>query len=196
MITLIWRLNWLWFSFYPLFTIRQLTVVVQRLKSCQYQRDQAEARLSELQKQTSSLPRVFPWPGLGERRQAVEQARTLLDQTTALAPVLSDVRTQVNTSQEFNYVIKNKWDKRRQVIKSDGTWRCVFLLKAAELFEITQDRIWSDPSWAAEDESIPALLKELTVSSTFNIGLFFGFIPEITVTDNIIVTLRWFYATI
>lgn len=67
--------------------------------SCQCQRGQAEARLSDLQKQISSLPRVFPWPGLGERRQTVEQARTLLDQTTALAPVLSEIRTQVKTSQ-------------------------------------------------------------------------------------------------
>lgn len=82
--------------------IRQLKGVVERLVSCQYDRGQAEARLSELQKQTSELPRVFPWPGLGERRQAVEQARSLLDQTTALAPVLSDIRTQVKTSQGFN----------------------------------------------------------------------------------------------
>lgn len=71
--------------------------------SCQCQRGEADARLCELQKQTSSLPRVFPWPGLGERRQAVEQAQTLLDQSTALAPVLSDVRTQVKTSQESDF---------------------------------------------------------------------------------------------
>ncbi|KAK5917061.1 hypothetical protein CgunFtcFv8_011982 [Champsocephalus gunnari] len=75
-------------------TQRQLKGVVERLGSCQYQRGQAEARLSECQKQTSGLPRVFPWPGLGERRQAVEQARTLLEQSTALAPVLSNLRTQ------------------------------------------------------------------------------------------------------
>lgn len=74
--------------------------VLERLTSCQNQRDQAEARLAELQKQTSGLPRIFPWPGLGERRQVVEQAQTLLDQTTALAPVLSDIREQVNTTQE------------------------------------------------------------------------------------------------
>lgn len=42
---------------------------------------------------------------------------------------------------------------------------CTVLLKAAELFEITQDPGWSDPSWAAKEDSIPALLKELTVSS-------------------------------
>ncbi|KAM3595037.1 uncharacterized protein V6R79_017444 [Siganus canaliculatus] len=108
-------------------TQRQLQTVVERLVSCEDQRGQTESRLSDLQKQTSILPRVFPWPGLGERRQAVEQARTLLDQTTALAPVLSDVRSQ-----------------------------------ATELFEITQDQVWSGPSWAAKEESIPTLLKELT----------------------------------
>lgn len=37
-------------------------------------------------------------------------------------------------------------------------------LKAAELVEITQDQSWSDPTWTAKEESIPALLKELTVS--------------------------------
>ncbi|KAL3969167.1 solute carrier family 6 (neurotransmitter transporter) member 19 [Sarotherodon galilaeus] len=108
-------------------TQSKLQSVVERLVSCQYQRDQAAARLAELQKQTSNLPRVFPWPGLGERRQAVEQARALVDQITALAPVLSNVRTQ-----------------------------------AAELVEITQDQSWSDPTWTAKEESIPALLKELT----------------------------------
>nr|XP_020467229.1 uncharacterized protein LOC109966618 [Monopterus albus] len=108
-------------------TQRQLKGIVERLVSCQHERGQAEAQLFELQKQTSSLPRVFPWPGLGERRQAVEQARSLLDQSTALAPVLTDLQVQ-----------------------------------AAELFEITQDPGWSEPSWAAKEESIPALLKELT----------------------------------
>ncbi|CAI5697152.1 unnamed protein product [Oreochromis niloticus] len=108
-------------------TQSKLQSVVERLVSCQYQRDQAVARLAELQKQTSNLPRVFPWPGLGERRQAVEEARALVDQITALAPVLSNIRTQ-----------------------------------AAELVEITQDQSWSDPTWTAKEESIPALLKELT----------------------------------
>ncbi|KAK7884443.1 hypothetical protein WMY93_027566 [Mugilogobius chulae] len=53
---------------------------------CQFQRSQLESRLSELKTQTSSLPRVFPWPGLGERRQTADQTRTMIDQTTALAP--------------------------------------------------------------------------------------------------------------
>ncbi|XP_075344165.1 uncharacterized protein LOC142402517 [Odontesthes bonariensis] len=75
-------------------TQRQLQGVVERLESCQYKQDQAEARLAELQKQTYNLPRVFPWPGLGERRQVVEQARALLDQSSSLAPVLSDVCAQ------------------------------------------------------------------------------------------------------
>lgn len=38
-------------------------------------------------------------------------------------------------------------------------------LKAAELVEVTQDQSWSDPTWTAKEESVPALLKELTVSS-------------------------------
>lgn len=73
--------------------------VLERLDSSQRQKDQAEAQLSEVQKQTSGLPHAFPWPGLGERRQAAEQVRTLLDQTTALAPALANVRTLVGASQ-------------------------------------------------------------------------------------------------
>lgn len=65
------------------------------MQSFQDRRFQAEARLTQLKEQVSTLPRLFPWPGLGERRQALEQARLLQDQTAALAPVLSDVRTQV-----------------------------------------------------------------------------------------------------
>lgn len=86
---------------------------MERLVSCQHQRDQAAARLAELQKQTSNLPRVFPWPGLGERRQAVEQARALVDQITALAPVLTNVRTQVITLHEILakvVSVNNFWD--------------------------------------------------------------------------------------
>ncbi|XP_068608266.1 nesprin-2-like [Brachionichthys hirsutus] len=75
-------------------TQRRLKAVAERLLSCQQHRDQAAARLSELQNLASRLPRVFPWPGLGERRQVLEQARTLLDQSTALALVLPDVRMQ------------------------------------------------------------------------------------------------------
>lgn len=74
---------------------RQLTAVSELVQSFQDQRLQAEARLSQLKEQVSSLPRLFPWPGLGERRQALEQARLLQDQTAAMAPVLSHVRTQV-----------------------------------------------------------------------------------------------------
>lgn len=128
------------------------------MDSCQHQRDQADAQLSELQKQTFSLPHVFPWPGLGERRQAVEQVQTLLDQTTALAPVLSNVRTQVSNSKQLlsGYSLN-------EYITNINLWCFV---KTAELFEITQDENWSDPSWAAKEDSIPALLKELTVSLT------------------------------
>ena len=89
--------------------IRQLQGVVEHLVSCQNKQDQTEARLAELQKQTSNLPCVFPWPGLGERRQTVEQVQALMDQTTALAPLLADVRTQVKTGQtpqlHFTYTL-------------------------------------------------------------------------------------------
>ncbi|MEQ2307488.1 hypothetical protein AMECASPLE_018713 [Ameca splendens] len=108
-------------------TQRQLHGVMERLLSCEYKQDKAEARLAEIQKQTSNLPQIFPWPGLGERRQAVEQARTLLDQSTTLAPLLSDVRSQ-----------------------------------REELYEITQDQSWTNPSWKARDDAIPALLTQLT----------------------------------
>ncbi|KAF7642034.1 hypothetical protein LDENG_00265980, partial [Lucifuga dentata] len=106
---------------------RELSGVMECLLECRCQRDQAAARLAELQKQTADLPRLFSWPGLGERRQAVEQTRTLLDQSAALAPVLSNLCAQ-----------------------------------AAELFQITQEPSWSEPSWASMEESIPVLLKELT----------------------------------
>lgn len=49
--------------------------------------------------------------------------------------------------------------------------------KTAELFEITQDQNCTDPSWAKKEESIPALLRELTVSSRsnhFNMGFNFN----------------------
>lgn len=39
-------------------------------------------------------------------------------------------------------------------------------VQAAELYEITQDESWSDQSCTTKDDCIPALLKELTVSST------------------------------
>lgn len=82
----------------PVFASRELTTILERLDSSQRQRDQAEAQLSEVQNQTSSLPRAFPWPGLGERRQAVEQVRSLQEQTAALAPALANVRTLVGGS--------------------------------------------------------------------------------------------------
>ena len=66
----------------------------------------ADARLAELGKQSSSLPRVFPWPGLGERRQAQEQAQTLLDQITALPPVLAELRTEVKLKVNEENLVK------------------------------------------------------------------------------------------
>lgn len=82
---------------------RQLTAVSELLQSCQARRVQAERHLSELKNQASSLPRLFPWPGLGERRQALEEARVLQDKTAAMAPVLSDVRKQVKPPKELRF---------------------------------------------------------------------------------------------
>lgn len=44
------------------------------------------------------------------------------------------------------------------------------LLQAAELFEVTQDPDWVDPSCAIKEENIPALLKELTVSFSLKLN--------------------------
>ncbi|KAG7466266.1 hypothetical protein MATL_G00163020 [Megalops atlanticus] len=73
---------------------RNLQGVVERLMSCLYQKQQAQARVEQLQRQTAELPRQFPWPGLGDRRQAMEHARSLLDRSRALTPALSALRAQ------------------------------------------------------------------------------------------------------
>lgn len=131
---------------------------MEKLLSCKYEKDHAEARLVEIQKQTSNLPQVFPWPGLGERRQAVDQARNLLDQSTTLVPVLSAVRSQVNTE-------KSSANENSFIPQTPKTLpHC--LIKAEELFEMTKDQSWTDPSWTAWEEAIPALLTQLTVSLT------------------------------
>ncbi|XP_062851798.1 nesprin-2 [Trichomycterus rosablanca] len=69
-----------------------LKSVVERLVSCQCQQQQTHSRIEQLKQQTAALPRHFPWPGLGERRHAVEQAKTLLDKTSSLSPTLSALR--------------------------------------------------------------------------------------------------------
>lgn len=86
--------------------LRQLQGLVDRLVSCQYNGGQAATRLAELQKQVSNLRCVFPWPGLGERRQAVDQARALLEQSAAVAPLLSAVRTQVKAGRSVRATSK------------------------------------------------------------------------------------------
>ncbi|XP_061890413.1 uncharacterized protein LOC133640784 [Entelurus aequoreus] len=73
---------------------RLLQTVVGNQVSCRYQQGQVRSRFEELQTQISSLPRDFSWPGLGERRQAMEQARSLLDRSAALGPLLSGLRTK------------------------------------------------------------------------------------------------------
>ncbi|XP_067242791.1 nesprin-2 isoform X14 [Chanodichthys erythropterus] len=69
-----------------------LKSVVERLVSCQCQKEQLQSRLEQVKQQTAALPRHFPWPGLGDRRHTVEQAKSLLDRTRALTPSLSVVR--------------------------------------------------------------------------------------------------------
>lgn len=69
-----------------------LKSVVERLESCQCQKEQLQSRLEQVKQQTAALPRHFPWPGLGDRRHTVEQAKSLLDRTRALTPSLSAVR--------------------------------------------------------------------------------------------------------
>ncbi|KAM9777590.1 nesprin-2 [Neosynchiropus ocellatus] len=75
-------------------TNSRLQSVLRLLVSCRLQRSSAQAKLVDLQTQTSQLPRAFGWPGLGERRQAVEHARTLLDKSAGLLPVLEDLSKQ------------------------------------------------------------------------------------------------------
>lgn len=69
-----------------------LRSVLERLVSCQCQRQQTESRVQQLKQQTAALPRHFPWPGLGDRRHAVEQATSLLDKARSLSPTLSALR--------------------------------------------------------------------------------------------------------
>ena len=92
----------------------ELTTVVGRLQACQVRRDKAESRLSGLQQQAADLQRAFPWPGLGERRQAAERAQNLLDQASDLAPVLADVRTQVS---HFSGDLKTQPAVRRNITR-------------------------------------------------------------------------------
>lgn len=65
---------------------------MERLVSCQCQRLQTQSRVEQLKQQTAALPRHFPWPGLGDRRLAVEQAMVLLDKARSLSPTLSALR--------------------------------------------------------------------------------------------------------
>ncbi|KAJ8411706.1 hypothetical protein AAFF_G00153440 [Aldrovandia affinis] len=94
--------------------------VVERLVSCLYQKQQAQGKVEQLQKQTAELPRQFPWPGLGDRRLAMEHARSLLNRTRDMTPAFSALRAQ-----------------------------------GMELFQLTQDPSWIDPSWAALEECSP-----------------------------------------
>ncbi len=69
-----------------------LKSVVERLVSCRCQKEQLQSRLDQVKQQRAALPWNFPWPGLGDRRHTLEQAKSLLDRTRALTPSLSAVR--------------------------------------------------------------------------------------------------------
>lgn len=69
-----------------------LRSVVERLESCHCQREQLQSRLEQVKQQIAALPHHFPWPGHGDRRHTVDQARSLLDRTRALTPSLSALR--------------------------------------------------------------------------------------------------------
>ncbi|CAL8302952.1 unnamed protein product, partial [Boreogadus saida] len=73
---------------------RELKAVTDLVASCELQRRQARGRLAELQRQSSALPRLFPWPGLGDRREAAEDVRALLERTRDQGPVLKALRRQ------------------------------------------------------------------------------------------------------
>lgn len=65
---------------------------MERLVSCQCQRQQTQTRVEQLKQQIAALPRRFPWPGLGDRRHALEQATALLDKVRSLRTTLSALR--------------------------------------------------------------------------------------------------------
>ncbi|KAJ8290335.1 hypothetical protein GJAV_G00011550 [Gymnothorax javanicus] len=101
--------------------------LVERLTSCLIQKQQAQDRVEQLQHQAADVPRQFPWPGLGDRRLALEHVRSLLNRIRTLSPTLSDLQAQ-----------------------------------GKELFQLTLDPSWIDPSWGALEEYLPPLVKDLT----------------------------------
>ncbi|XP_028858074.1 nesprin-2a isoform X4 [Denticeps clupeoides] len=73
---------------------RCLQGMSERASSCQYQRQQACCGLEVLQTQMESLPQIFPWPGVAERRQTAKRAQGLLERAQALGQVLSALSAQ------------------------------------------------------------------------------------------------------
>ena len=50
--------------------------------------------METLQQQTAQLPALFPWPGLGERRQASLRAQGLLEEARSLGLALAALSEQ------------------------------------------------------------------------------------------------------
>ncbi|XP_062293145.1 nesprin-2 isoform X5 [Scomber scombrus] len=62
--------------------------------SYQLQNQEACSRFQELQRRTTQLPTLFPWPGTAERRHACLLARQLQDETKSLQLILTSLDKQ------------------------------------------------------------------------------------------------------
>ncbi|XP_048093066.1 nesprin-1-like, partial [Alosa alosa] len=114
--------------------------VMERVVSCQYQKQQTQDRLGQLRKQTNELPHRFPWPGLGDRRQAVDQARVLLEKTRTLAPSLAGLRAMGRELYQITH--DSSW--------TDHTWTAMeesvpgLLLELTELVKTLEEGIMAE----------------------------------------------------
>lgn len=143
--------------------------------SCRDRRGRAAARLAELETRTSDLPHAFPWPGLGERSQAVERARGLLEQASAEGPLLADLRAQVQLELRQRIGMCPSCQPQRGALPptpcllhcaiSGQTFLLFAFVQAAQLFETTRDPDWDDSLCGRMEESVRVVLRDLTVSA-------------------------------
>lgn len=69
-----------------------------RLLQVILEQQQLETRMQQVQKvqeQIAALPVLFPWPGLTERKIAVEQAHCLLEKAKALGSEVTELKSQM-----------------------------------------------------------------------------------------------------
>ncbi|XP_051500897.1 nesprin-2-like [Myxocyprinus asiaticus] len=81
---------------------RFLQDVKELSSSCQCQMQQTESMLQELQVLAAELPMLFPWPGLAERRKAIEQTGDLLLKAQELGPALTAQRANYKELAKYN----------------------------------------------------------------------------------------------